>query len=137
MASSTQIAQMRRLLYGGSTRTGTLSTDDVAWFHDNNVNLYLGAEQAANAEAINAVAQGDRKVGDLSVMHGFTATYWKGLAKQLRLRGIRSAKPYSGGISVSDKNAQETDSDWDPPASRRKQFDYDAGSTGRPGVANF
>jgi len=133
MASSTQIAQMRRLLYGGSTKTGSLSTDDVAWFFDNNVNLYLGAAQAANAEALVKAAQGDRKVGDLEISFagaGGGVDFYTKLSKELRLRGVRQVKPFSGGISVDAKVAAEADSDWDRPESRRGQFDYNGGSTG-------
>lgn len=131
MASSTQIAQMRRLLYGGSTKTGSLSTDDVAWFFDNNVNLYLGAAQAAYAEGMETAGGGKKKVGDLEIDPGASGDYWLGLSKQLRLRAVRQVKPFSGGISVDAKVATEADSDWDAPESRRGQFDYDGGSTGR------
>ncbi len=134
MASSTDIAQMRRLLYGGSTRSGSLSTDDVAWFHDNNGNLYLAASEAANAEALNKAAQGDRKVGDLEIKFagaGGAVDFYTQLAKRLRLRGVRSTKPYVGGSSVGDKAAQNSDRDWDKPESKRGQFDYNSDSTGR------
>ena len=131
MASSTEIAQMRRLLYGGSTKSGSLSTDDVAWFHDNNASLYFGAAQAANAEQINTMAGGRRKVGDLETDPGVSADAWAALSKQLRLRAVRQTKPFAGGISVAAKTAQEQDSDWDRPESRRGQFDYQgADSTG-------
>ena len=135
MASSTQIAQTRRLVYGGSTRSGSLSAGDVAWFFDNNANLYLGAAAAANAEQINAIAGGRKKVGDLEVDPSVTAAGWGALSKQLRLRGVRQVSPFSGGISRNQKAATETDADWDEPESRRGQFDYNSDSTGgRNGV---
>ncbi len=131
MASSTDIAQMRRLLYGGSTKSGSLSTGDIAWYFDNNGNLYLAASQAANGEQIQAIAGGRKKVGDLEVDPSETAEGWLALSKQLRLRGVRSTKPYVGGISVDDKAAQNSDRDWDKPESKRGQFDYNSDSTGR------
>ncbi len=135
MATTENINDMQRHLYGGSTRTGTLSTADLGSYVDENVNIFLAAEQAAYAEMINAAAKGDRKVGDLEVNYsgqGGGADFWKGLGKQLRLRGVRrGVKPYAGGVSIADKVATERDVDWSSPESRRGQFDYDGGSTGR------
>ena len=73
MATSTQIADMRRNLYGGFTKCGSLSTDDIASFFDENANVWLAAAQAANAEQQNAIAGGRKKVGDLEVDPGATA----------------------------------------------------------------
>jgi len=133
MATTGNVDDMQRLLYGGSTKTGSLSTADLGWFYDNNVNVYLAASQAANAEALVKAAQGDRKVGDLEISFagaGGGVDFYTKLSKELRLRGVRQVKPYSGGISIDDKVAREGDSDWDRPESRRGQFDYNGGSTG-------
>ncbi len=132
MATTGNIDDLQRFLYGGSTRTGTLSTADLGSFADENPNIFLAAEQAAYAEMQEAIAGGRKKVGDLEVDPGAVAGSWQRLAKQLRLRGVRrGVKPYAGGISIDDRAAQERDSDWDRPESRRGQFDYDGGSTGR------
>ena len=135
MATTGNIDDLQRYLYGGSTRTGTLSTADLGSFADENPNIFLAAEQAAYAEMITAAAKGDRRVGDLEVNYsgqGGGADFWKGLGKELRLRGVRrGVKPYAGGVSIDDRASQERDTDWDRPESRRGQFDYDGGSTGR------
>lgn len=122
MASSTQVAQIRRLIYGGSTRTGSLSTGDIGWFADNRGNIWLAAAAAAEAEGAYAGA-GRKKVGDLEIDEGNGG--WRDLAKSLRLQGLRSVKPYAGGISVSDKETQRSDSDYDQPAVRLGMFDYE------------
>lgn len=122
MASSTSIAQIRRLIYGGSTRAGTLSTGDIGWFADNSANIWLAASQAAAAEGA-AGGVGRKKVGDLEIDEG-AAGGWLDLSKALRLRGIRSVSVYAGGISVSDKATQQADSDWDQPANKLGDFDY-------------
>ena len=137
MATTGNIDDLQRYLYGGSTRTGTLSTADLGSFADENPNIFLAAEQAAYAEMMEAIAGGKKKVGDLEVDPGVVAGRWQTLAKQLRLRGVRQVKPYAGGVSIDDKRATETDKDWDTPESRRGQFDYDGGSTAGSGVLNF
>ena len=124
MPSSTSIAQVRRLIYGGSTRTGTLSTGDIGWFVDNAPNVWLAASEAAASEAA-AYGSGRKKVGDLEIEEG-SAGGWLDLSRRLRRKGISAVSPYAGGISVADKAAQDTDSDWDRPANRLGMFDYDS-----------
>lgn len=132
MATTGNIDDLQRHLYGGSTRTGTLSTADLGAYADENANIFLAAEQAAYAEMQEAIAGGRKKVGDLEVDPSMSAASWQRLGKQLRLRGVRrGVKPYAGGVSIADKVATERDVDWSPPESRRGQFDYDGGSTGR------
>ena len=121
MASSTQIAQIRRLTYGGSTRSATLSTGDIGWFADNQPNIWLAAASAAEAEGAAAGA-GRKKVGDLEIDEGDGG--WQTLAKALRLQGIRRVSPFAGGRSVAAKTDQEADTDWDRPAVRLGMFDY-------------
>ena len=116
---------VRRLIYGASTGAGSLSTADIAWFVANNSNIYLAASEAADAEALAKSAKGDKTVGDLSISYGGSAALFLSLATKLRLRGVRTASAHSGGISVSDKENNRTDSDWDQPAARSGQFDYD------------
>ena len=129
MATPKQIASMRRYLYGGSTKSGSLSTDDLGAFVDENVNLYLAASQAANAEAMKVASGGKKKVGDLEVDPGATAGMWTNLSKQLRLKGVRQVRPYSGGISVSDKSNRLSDTDRDAPAFKSGQFGYPGATT--------
>ena len=130
MTTSTKAHPIRRLLYGGSTRTGNLSTADLEWFIDDKPNVYLAASAAALSEAQNYAARGNRVVGDLEIDYvgqGGTVQVWQDLSARLRLQGIRTVKPYSGGISVTDKANREAQTDYDRPAFSREQFDY-AGS---------
>ena len=122
MASSTDIAQVRRLIYGGSTRAGTLSTGDIGWFVDSAPNVWLAASEAAASEAA-AYGSGRKKVGDLEIEEG-SAGGWLDLSRRLRRKGISSVSPYAGGISVSDKVTQDTDSDYSRPGNRLGMFDY-------------
>lgn len=115
---------VRRLIYGGSTRSGTLSTADIASFVAENGNVYLAASEAAMAEmAVNVSAPTNRKVGDLSV--SFSADYlrFRDLSRSLRKRGLRAIKPFAGGITISNKDAERDESDRVAPAFAVGQFD--------------
>ena len=54
----------------------------------------------------------DESVGDVSKSYSQRAEHYRNLAKDLRTRNSeKSVCPYAGGISVSDKDAFEKDSD--------------------------
>jgi hypothetical protein len=126
MASTEDTSSVRRYIYGGSTRSGSLSTADIDSYVDENSNTYLAAAAAADAEALLAMAGGKKKVGDLEIDVGATAPTWLALAKKLRVRGIRKGgvTPFSGGISLNDKANNESDTDWNQTAGKLGQFDY-------------
>ena len=128
MASTADSDAVRRLLYGGSTRSGSLSTGDIDWFVDTNSNLWLAASEAAMAEA-GAAGSGitRKKVGDLEIE--YSAGEWTSRSKTFRRRGIAKVSPYAGGISVADKASVESDSDRDRPEFYRGIHDLETAST--------
>jgi len=122
--ASTAAADIRRLIYGGSGSSGSLSTGDLEWFRSNNVNLYIGAAAAAGAEAAKAYASPTYKtVGDLSIGQSGIYLRYRALEKQLRAQGVRRIAPYAGGISVAGKDSDYADSDMVTPVFRVGQFD--------------
>jgi hypothetical protein len=102
---------VRRLLYGGSTRSGTLSTGDIDWFVDNAPNVWLAAAEAASAESSVNLDITSKSVGDLRIEYGDRAANFKGLAAQYRRKGISKVTPFAGGTSRADKTARESDTD--------------------------
>lgn len=126
MASTADMNVMKRHLYGGSTRSGTLSTGDLGYYADNAPNLYIAASRAALAEA-GASVGGSKQVGDLKIDR--KAEDWHALSKRLRIEGVRSVKPYSGGISVADSDSQAADTDWRRGPFRVGRFDNPGAST--------
>ena len=124
MASTADADTVRRLIYGGSTRTGTLSTGDINWFVDANPNVYLAASEAAFAEyAVEAGQPTNKAVGDISIGRSADYLRYRELAQNLRRRGLRSVKPYAGGLTRSSKDTERDDSDRVPPAFAVGQFD--------------
>jgi len=124
-----------------STAVNLLTDNEVAWLEADYPNVYYAA--AAGADMI-ASGKGDavfqKKVGDLALSMGAPkagiAEQYRMLAARLRMTAAsRGVKPYTGGISVSDKDTQRADTDWDQPAAAIGMNDYANSSTG--GVMHF
>lgn len=112
MASTADQDYVRILVYGGSTRSGTVSVADIGTVLDDSVNVYLAASRIALAEAANLARQTNLKVGDLSITRiGIEAAQYRTLSKDLRKQGVRSVKPFAGGISQAQKDTNENNSD--------------------------
>ena len=58
------------------------------------------------------------------------AEHYRALAKSLRLQAAAKITPYSGGISVDDKDSQKDDTDYSKPPFELGQHDYNSLSTG-------
>ncbi len=66
----------------------------------------------------------DKNIGDLKISWSQRVEHYKGLRTTLRDRlAIRSATPYAGGISVSDKSSVKLDTDRTKPAFARGMHD--------------
>ena len=108
-----------RMLIRDTSTSPLLTDNEVAYLVANNANVYYAA--AAGADMIaggksDAVVQ--KKVDGLSLLKGNTqggvAALYRDLADSLRLQAVRrGVKPYAGGISITDKDSQLSDSDWD------------------------
>lgn len=95
--------------------TALISDEEIQYLIDNNRHILLAA--AAAAEAVAAKYTGtptSKMVGDLQVSYGSgKATEYTALAKSLRNRAYRKAGAhvYAGGLTESDKDRIESDSD--------------------------
>ena len=112
---------LRLRVFDTSTSTGSelLSDGEVTFFLNNAPNgLYAAADAAAALAAkFSGNTVSEKKVGDLSLKIGAgdpAATY-RALSDELRYQAALSVKGFSGGISVSDKDTQRSDSDWNQP----------------------
>jgi hypothetical protein len=122
-------------LYIGDISTSTASE----LFSDGEIDFFV-AEYANSALAAAAAVKSiigtsraktvagavSKQVGDLKLDYGNidVAGILTGKAKQLRVLGVRKVKPYAGGISESDKDATESDTDLDNYHFRIGQFDH-------------
>lgn len=109
-----------RALVNDTAETGhRLSDETIAWLLGVESSVLYAA--AAGAEIISASFADDSKqdriqVGDLSITagdeSGARSRDYRLLAEVLRERANKKVGAFSGGISISDKDSQESDSDW-------------------------
>lgn len=136
---STDTSDEFRLLIGdiATTTTGEIFADgEVDYFVANYSNVPLAASAAVKtlmgstrATALAGVVY--KQVGDLRIDRGGGGTdeVLSRKAAELRSLGVRKVKPYAGGISISDKDSQESDSDWEKPNFNLGMHDNPNGST--------
>ncbi len=118
-----------------STSTGSeiFSDGEIDYFVSKKPNAHLSAAAAVNSlvgstRGVTLSGVLSKQVGDLKIDYGSGGSSVSEIlilkAKQLRVDGARKAKPYAGGISRSDKEAQESDTDRDRPHFRIGQHDH-------------
>ncbi|MGN6812554.1 MAG: hypothetical protein ACTHMP_16950 [Thermomicrobiales bacterium] len=79
-------------------------------------NIYFAAAYAAEAIAGLFSRQVDRALGGgLSLQNSQKVTQYLQLAARLRRQAALGVMPYAGGLSVSEKRAEEQDTDRVPP----------------------
>lgn len=116
-----------RMLIGDTTYGDQLLLDaEVKYFVDNEANYSLAGAAAAKTLAMKFARKADKAIGDLRITYGHMVDNYLKLSKELRTAALRSApvNVYAGGISVSDKDTVEANSDRVTPAFYREQFDY-------------
>ncbi len=119
---SRNIDAVRVLIQDTSTGSAVLQDEEIQYFIDQTPHLYLAAAEAAGAVAGHyaGLARVDsKKVGDLQIVAGDAigtrVREYRNLADTLRRQAAMKATPFSGGISVADKDLQEADTDYDRP----------------------
>lgn len=104
--------QVRFLIGDTDSTDKQLQDEEIAYL----LAQYPDARQAA-AQAAWAVAAkyarlaSSHSVGDTAYAYGSRQQYYESLAAQLNSRSLQSARPYCGGISLSDKARVEGDAD--------------------------
>lgn len=127
-----------KLAVGDTSTSATLellSTGECAYLRSTYGSVANAAPYAAEAIAAKYARQVGRAVGDLRIDAQQRYEHYIDLASALR-RGValRNAVPYAGGISQSDKQGYEDDSDRVVPAFTVGQFDSPGVQV--PGVAS-
>ena len=97
-----------------------LLDEEIDWTQTTEANVFMAAAACCDLLVAKAGSVKTRKVGDLEIT--YDPAFYRALAGTLRARGASGQVPYAGGISISDKIAQENDPDWVPPLSFRGEF---------------
>jgi hypothetical protein len=94
--------------------TGRLSDEYIAYSLTAEPSVWYAAALCAETISGQFSQSGDLTVGDLSIRRSISE--YRNLAKTLRARGSRGAVPFAGGLTVSDKDTEKTDTDRVKPA---------------------
>lgn len=115
-----------RFLIGDTDNTSQLITDEEI--------SYMLAQEGSSSSAAARICRSlaakyarytDQSVGDLSISYSQRYKQFSELAAQLEsAAGSRVGIPYAGGISQSDKDSRESDTDRLLPSSRVGVHDY-------------
>ena len=132
-ASSSRDA-VRYLLHDTSTAAPFMNDAEIEWLVSEKPNVYRAAAQGARqlaAQLNDNVAS--KTVGSLTLTYSERATKWLDLAKSLENQANKGAgsaiRPYSGGISKTDKELNASDTDTDEPWFYRDMWDNPGSET--------
>lgn len=106
---------------------------EIDWAQTLESNQYMAAAMCCEILVARAGNIRSKRVGALALE--YDVEFYRGLAATLRARGLSNQVPYCGGISISDKIAQQDDSDWVPVRFFRGMFDNPRASQPTPGSA--
>lgn len=116
---------VRLLLKDTNSAAQLYQDEELAFFlTENGNNVYRAAADAA--VGLSAREAESKSVGDLAIS-GFGKT-WGDLARHYKLRADSQATPFAGGISISNKEAYDADTDRVVPSFTRNVMRY-PGST--------
>lgn len=127
--------QVRFLIRDTNTDRPLFDDDEITWQISQEANIYTAAAGLCDILVTKAGGVKSKKVGELAIT--YDVGFYRSLSANLRARGAGHQVPYAGGISVSDKQGQEADTDATKPSVFRRLNDNPATrSIARPGSNN-
>lgn len=116
-----------RFLVGDTDTTDQLVTDEeIAYAVAEEGNNLLAAAKVAKAIMAKFARLVDKSVGDLKLSYSQRLTAYKELVDQLTDRGmVSTGAPFAGGISITDKNNREDETDRVKPTIVRGIHEFD------------
>lgn len=131
--ASSALDAIRFLIGDTDTNDQLLSNEEIAWLNteasgtSTGTNaLYDAAYRSCLAIAASLARLADKSIGDLSVQLSQKAAGYRATATEMKALSYRKGlvpTPYAGGISISDKDIDDEDSDSVRPYFRTGQFE--------------
>lgn len=106
--------QIRFLVRDTNVAKKLFYDEEIDWTYTVEANVFCAAAALCESLAVASGNIGKKKVGELSIE--YSPKMYRDLAGQLRARGAGHQVPYAGGISISDKEARQANTDWVPAA---------------------
>ncbi len=113
--------QIRFVIQDVQTLRQLMQDAEIDWVQTLEANAYTMAALCCEILVARAGNIKSKAVDGLSLT--YDVEFYRGLAATLRSRGLTNQMPYCGGISISDKLAQQDNPDWVPPRFFRGMFD--------------
>ncbi|GIV81724.1 MAG: hypothetical protein KatS3mg051_1188 [Anaerolineae bacterium] len=110
---------VRFLIGDTDTNDQQITDEEIAWLLAQNGNTYVAAAAACESIAAKYARNVDASVDSARVDASQRQAHYLALAKKLRSRAAYAAVPFAGGISESDKDTREDDTDRVEPAFTR------------------
>lgn len=108
--------------------------EEIDWVQTTQPNVYLMAAELCESMAARLGAVQSKRVADLAVT--YNPAFWRERAAMLRARGASGQAPYMGGISIADKDAQQSNPDAVPPRAFKGEFDHPGAEQPQPGSSD-
>lgn len=117
--------QVRMLVRDTDTNRQLVQDEEIDYILSSNTNIYLASAIIAEMIAKQYALQPDTKTDIFSESYNNVATVYTKLAESLRKDAVRytSSTFYAGGISLSDKEVRESNTDRTPPYFTRTEGD--------------
>lgn len=116
-----QLNYVRFLIRDTNTVRQLLQDDEIYFILTQEANVFMAAAVCCDSLVANAGSIKQKKIGDFEIT--YDPMFYQRLGNELRSRGATHQVPYAGGISIADKQAQQDNSDWVPPAFARGMDD--------------
>lgn len=92
------------------TTDALVQDEEISWVLTKKSNVYRAAALICDSLAVRLRGVTRRHVGDTEIEFG--PSDYRSLAASLRAHGALGDKPFAGGISISEKQTLEDDTDW-------------------------
>lgn len=130
--SASSLDEVRFLIGDTDSTDPLISNEEIAYALAQEANALLAAARICRAISATYARKADKSVGDLHISFKQSYDNYLALASELESRGnMSSAMPYAGGISVSDKNSVDADTDRVRPSIRKGMHDNPSDSDDR------
>lgn len=127
--------QIRFLIQDTQSNRPLVADEEIAWVRSTEANVFMAAAALCDSLASKGGNIKARVVGDLRVV--YDVKFYRGLAASLRARGAGHQVPFAGGISITDKAEQQSDSDAVQPRAFRSEMDNPLASQPSPGDGGY
>ena len=128
-STAADLMRVRYLAQDVTSSTQLVQDEEIYWVLDSFPNVWEAASVVAGTIGTHFAKKASSKsVGGFSIAYSERAQHFEALSMSLKKQAkdptLRQFTPYSGGISISDKEEQVEDTDWNQPSFRIGQTDY-------------